>query len=224
MFLNVMKHIDEEMKSSIKKQIAKGSIKAAPKKAYYTYLLVDVEKFKSMANLIENNNLIPNEPSLENFLIFLKSIFYVGKGISNRKHQHLTKAKKLFCGILPLKSVELKVSKIAALWKRNKGVALIQLDCDATSYEAHTRENVIIKALNFNSLTNRIRGTSYGVAKFWPHLKTFNYGTMLLFQLFRNFISKPPNEIFANDVILKTKKSKKPSYCTSCKKLLTRSL
>jgi hypothetical protein len=56
-------------------------------------------------------------------------------------------------------------------WKQNKGVTEIHLDCDATTYEAATRENCIIKALNFNLLTNQIRGTSYSVAKTWPLAK-----------------------------------------------------
>ena len=59
--------------------------------------------------IINNKNLIPTEPTLKQFLIFKKCIFYVGKGLFNRKHQHLTKAKKLLCGTLPLKSVELKI-------------------------------------------------------------------------------------------------------------------
>ena len=218
MFMNVMNKVDTEMKNSINRQILSGKLKTAPKKAYYTYLLIDIEKLKSEMEITNNKNLLPTAPTFKQFLIFKKCIFYVGKGLNNRKHQHLTKAKKLLCGILPLKSVELKVSKIAALWRQNKGVTLIQLECDATTYEAFTRENLIIKALNFNTLTNRIRGTCYGDVKTWTHLKQINFGNMLLYHLFQRFLSKSPNEIYASDVILKTVKAKRPTYCVSCKK------
>ena len=217
-FLNVLQNIENEMKNSIKNKILKGLLPEAPKKAYYTYLLIDIEKFRKNASFILNNSLVPREPTLKQYLFYKNSIFYVGKGINNRKHQHPTKAKKLICGTLPLKQVELKVSKIASLWKKGKSVVLVQLDSTATSYEAHTRENIIIKALNFNNLTNRIRGTSYGNVKFWPHLKIINYGDMMMFQLFWEFLLKPPNEIFASDVILKTKKAVQPKFCTTCKK------
>ena len=124
---------------------------------------------------------------------------------------------KLIVGVLPFKQIEIKISRIASLWEQGKGVVLIQSDCDATNYEAHTRENIMIKALNFNKLTNKIRGTSYGDAKYWPHLKIVNYGDMMLFQLFREFLIKPANEIFACDVILKSPSVKKPKTCSTCK-------
>ena len=219
MFLNVLKSIDHKMKISIQTQISAKKLKNIPKKAYYTYLLVDNDKYQKLRSKIDGKSLLPIEPNIRDFLAFKSSIFYVGKGIFNRKHQHLTLAKKLFCGILPLKKVQLKVSRIAALWKQNKGVSLIQLECDATSYEAFTRENCIIKSLNFNSLTNRIRGTSYGNAKNWPLTKVINYGDMLLYQLFRTYLSKEPNVIYSSDVVLKPSSTKRPRFCTKCKNL-----
>ena len=220
MFLNVLNLIDHQMKTSIESQVSAKKLKNIPKKAYYTYLLIDNTKYRKTSSKLDGKSLLPIEPNIKNFLAFKASIFYVGKGISNRKHQHLTLAKKLYCGILPLKKVQLKVARIAALWKQNKGVTLIQLECDATSYEAFTRENCIIKSLNFNSLTNRIRGTSYGDAKNWPLTKVVNYGDMLLYQLFRNYLSKTPNVIYSSDVVLKTSSKKRPRFCTKCKKLL----
>ena len=224
MFFNIMKLIDTQMKCSIKKQILSRKLKAAPKKAYYTYLLLDNEKFQSARSKININSLLPSEANIKDFIAFKNSIFYVGKGIFNRKHQHLTLAKKLYCGVLPLKKVQLKISKIASLWKRNRGVTLIQLDCDATTYEALTRENCIIKSLNFNKLTNRIRGTSYGDAKHWSSVKVVNYGDMLLYQLFNNYLTKEPSVIYARDVVLKTKSTKKPRICSYCKKNINLSI
>ena len=216
MFLNIVNIVDGQMKCSIKKQIKSNKLKDCPSKAYYTYLILDDAKFQKYRTKIDINSLIPIEPTVKDFLAFKKAIFYIGKGILNRKHQHLTLAKKLFRGILPLNKIQLKVSKIASLWKQNKGVTLVQLDCDATSYEALTRENCIIKSMNFNQLSNRIRGSSYGDAKKWPHIKISNYGDMLLYQLFKTYLSKTPNVIYARDVVLKPSRTK-PRYCVNCK-------
>ena len=155
---------------------------------------------------------------MHDFLLFRSCIIYVGKGISNRKHVHLTLAKQLYMGLIPKRKISLKISKIASLWEQGKGITLVQLDCDATSYEAFTRENCIIKSLNFNMLTNRIRGTSYGDAKHWPLRKVVNYGNMLIYSLFNTFLTKPPNEIYANDVEYKPQvRRKKFKICSKCK-------
>ena len=193
------------MKNSITNLIKLGNLKKAPKKAYYTYLLIDIDKFQKNRSTFDTKSLIPYEPNIRDFILFKSCIFYVGKGIALRKHSHLTMAKMHYCGILSKRKIELRISRISSLWKQNKGVTMIQLDCDATSYEAFTRENCIIKSLNFNNLTNKIRGTSYGIAKTWSTTKIINYGDMLLYQLFSSFLSKTPNIIYANDVILKPK-------------------
>ena len=219
MFINILDVIDQQMKSSIHRQIENKKLKNLPKKAFYNYLIIDENKLNNYKTKNKNYSLIPNEPTIKDFVAFKNAIFYVGKGISNRKHQHLTLAKQLYCGVLPLKKVQLKVAKIASLWSKNNGVSLIQLDCDATSYEAFSRENCIINSLNFNSLTNRIQGTSYGGVKTWPYIKVVNYGDMLLYQMFRNYLAKKPNVIFANDVILKPSIAR-PRFCTSCKILI----
>jgi hypothetical protein len=218
MYLNVMKKSDVEMKTSIYKQIELRKLNLAPKKSYYTYLILDIAKYNAGKTKISESSLLPHEASMHDFLLFRSCILYVGKGISNRKHMHLTLAKQLYLGLLPKRKISLKVSKIASLWEQGKGITLIQLDCDATSYEAFTRENCIIKSLNFNMLTNRIRGTSYGNAKFWPLRKIVNYGNMLIYSLFNTFLTKQPNVIYANDVVLKTQnRRKRLRICTKCK-------
>ena len=220
MYINILAHVDVQMKVSIDKLINNKLLKSAPKKSYHTYLIINDTLFKSKRSIHDTESLIPIEPKIADFLSFKNSILYVGKGTLNRKQQHLILAKKLFCGILPLKKVSLKLSKIATLWKQNKGVSLLQLDCDATTYEAFTRENCIIKSLNFNTLTNQRRGTSYGDAKTWAINKIINYGDMLLYQLFRTYLLKPPNVIYEKDIIINAKKSRQPKLCFCCKNIL----
>ena len=147
MYLNIMKKSDIDMKSSIGKQIRLRKLVLAPKKSYYTYLIIDIAKYNAGKTKLSESSLLPHEASMHDFLLFRSCILYVGKGISNRKHMHLTLAKQLYLGLLPKRKINLKVSKIASLWKQGKGITLIQLDCDATSYEAFTRENCIINQL-----------------------------------------------------------------------------
>ena len=216
MFLRLLNNFDCEMKSSINNFILQGKLCGAPKKAYYTYLLFDIEKFNKYRSSFNTNSFDPIEPSIFDFILFKACIFYVGKGIALRKHVHLTIAKKHYYGLLPKRKIVSKITKISSFWKQNKGVTLIQLDCDATTYEAATRENCIIKSLNFNLLTNQIRGTSYGVVKTWPLAKVRNYGDILLFHLFRGFLCKTPNIIYAHDVVIKAKRSLKLKLCKVC--------
>ena len=218
MYFNILKKIDLEMKLSISKQIKLGSLPKAPKKSYYTYLIINIDRYNAGKTKLSKTSLLPHEASMHDFLLFKSCVIYVGKGINNRKHIHITLAKQLYLGLLPKRKISLKVSKIASLWKQGKGITLIQLDCDATSFEAFTRENCIIKSLNFNMITNRIRGTSYGDAKNWPLTKVVNYGDMLIYSLFNTFLTKPPNKIYANDVELKSQpKRKRVNLCALCK-------
>ena len=216
LFFSLLNNFDYEMKNSITNLILQGKLRKAPKKAYYTYLLFDIEKFNKYRSSFNPNSFDPSKPNIFDFILFKACVFYVGKGIALRKHAHLTIAKKHYKGLLPKSKIVSKITKISSFWKQYKGVTLIQLDCDATTYEAATRENCIIKSLNFNLLTNQIRGTSYGVAKTWPLIKVRNYGDILLYHLFRSFLCKTPNIIYAHDVVIKTKHSLKPKLCKLC--------
>ena len=93
MFLNLLWRIELQMKSSIKTYIRQILLKNAPRKASYTYLIIDIEIFKENAKIIEKCSLILLEPSLKQFLAFKVSIIYVGKSTNNRKYQHHIKAK-----------------------------------------------------------------------------------------------------------------------------------
>ena len=215
MFLALLNYFDNGMKTSIKSYILRGKLCKSPKKAYYTYLLFDIARFNKFRS-VKKGTFNYNEPSIADFILFKACIFYVGKGIALRKHAHLVIAKKHYIGVLPKRKIVSKITRISTLWRQNKGVTLIQLDCDATTYEAATRENCIIKALNFNMLTNQIRGSSYGAAKLWPLNKIRNYGDVLLYHLYRSFLEKTPNVVYAHDVVLKPKRFIKPKLCLRC--------
>ena len=113
MFLRLLNNFDCEMKSSIGNLILQGKLCDAPKKAYYTYLLFDIEKFNKYRTSFNPNSFDPNEPSIFEFILFKACIFYVGKGIALRKHVHLTIAKKHYYGLLPKRNIVSKITKIS---------------------------------------------------------------------------------------------------------------
>ena len=208
------------MKSSIKCKIQQKELKEAPKRAFYSYALIDSSKLSKMLKRKQTFSLIPEEPGLADFSIFKSAIFYIGKGINARKLLHLTQAKKFFMGIITPGKNKDKLSKIVSLWKNNQGVTILQLDCNATNYEALTREYAMIEAVGLKQLSNLKQSNCYGEVCTWSTNKVMNYGDMLLFQMFKNFISRPSSPILASDVLFTPKmQNYEKSYCITCKQI-----
>ena len=109
MYINILANVDMQMKTSIRRFISLKLLKNAPKKYYHTYLILNDSLFKSKRSIYDTDSLIPIEPKIADFFTFKNAILYVGKGTLNRKQEHLLQAKKLFCGILPLQKVSLKL-------------------------------------------------------------------------------------------------------------------
>ena len=115
-----------------------------------------------------------------------------------------------------------RLDKIVSLWENNRGVTILQLDCDATSREAFSREYAMIAAVGLEQLSNVQQGKCYGEMIKWPGVKIKNYGDMLLFQLFKQFISRPASPILPCDVIYNPPVQKKDrKFCNTCKTVLT---
>ena len=61
----------------------------------------------------------------------------------------------------------------------------------------------MINAISIAKLKNIKNSICYGEMRLWPDTKVKNYGDMLLFQLLKIFVSRPPTPIYASDVVLK---------------------
>ena len=88
----------------------------------------------------------------ESWPIFLRGVFYIGKGTRSRPFSHLydavkkvnnnnnicCKASKLLCD---------KISRIHAIWNEGLGVVCLQVFNNAIGVEALTREAAMIEAM-----------------------------------------------------------------------------
>ena len=221
-FLNILTFVDNQMKGSITRDIQNGRMKAEPKRAFYSYALVDSYKLSSLLKRKQTFSLLPDEPGFADFELFKSAIFYIGKGTNGRKLVHLTQAKMRYLGIKVRGKNTNRLDKIVSLWENNRGVTILQLDCDATSREALSREYAMIAAIGLNQLSNVQQGKCYGEMTKWPGVKIINYGDMLLFQLFKQFISRPASPILPCDVIYNPPVQKKDrKFCNTCKRVLT---
>ena len=219
-FLNILAYIDNQMKGSINLEIDAGRLRAEPKRAFYSYVLIDSYKLSSLLNRKQTFSLLPDEPAFTDFEIFKSAIFYIGKGTNGRKLLHLTKAKMQYLG-LKVKGNTTRLAKIVSLWGKNRGVTILQLECDATSREALSREFAMISAVGLDKLANVKQGECYGDMNGWPTVKIKNYGDMLLFQMFKNFIARAPSPIMASDVPYKATGIKNvKKYCKACKRVI----
>ena len=210
------------MKGSITREIQIGRTKAEPKRAFYSYALVDSHKLSSLLKRKQTFSLVPDEPGFAEFELFKSTIFYIGKGTNGRKLVHLTQAKMRYLGVKVRGKNTSRLDKIVSLWKNSRGVTILQLDCDATSREAFCREYAMISAIGLHQLNNVQQGKCYGEMNNWPGVKIMNYGDMLLFQLFKQFISRPASPILPSDVVYNPPVHKKDQkFCTTCKRVLT---
>ena len=87
------------MKNSIKFNIKKNKLTQKPKRAFYTYALIDASRLRKLLMNKSQFSLNPSEPGLADFQPFKNAIFYIGKGSNNRKLIHLINAKKVFSSI-----------------------------------------------------------------------------------------------------------------------------
>lgn len=219
-FINVLCFIDRTLTESLKRSIICGHLSklSKTKRSFYNYLLIDANKFSSMMMRCSGLSLGENETNFHDFKLFKSCIFYIGKGTNGRRDAHLKCAKKVHLGQLSIKEVNGQIVAICKCWENNGGVMNIQIEAEATTYEAHCREAAIISALGLINLKNKISGAKYGDMKLWSDVKLNNYGEMTLFIAFKNFILKRPPVIKANDVYLCTVASrcKKSITCDNC--------
>ena len=223
-FFNILTYVDNQLKNSIRLRICNNELKDAQRRAYYTYILVDSFKLSKLFKINQKFSLLPNEPGLEDFKLFKSAIFYIGKGTNSRKFGHFTLAKKLYLGLKVNGKNKSRLNKIVSLWKKQQGVTILQVEYDATNYEALSREYGMIECIGLDNLSNKLPSNFYGSTDQWSKMKILNYGEMLLFQLFKNFAMQPMSPILHSDIKLGTRtkkiRNKTQNICVSCKQLI----
>lgn len=167
-------------------------------KTSFIYLLIDPRISQNLPGTA--NDLQPHEIWRQ----FLASVFYVGKGKSNRPYAHLYEAMEINRvkeKPMPKKTKDrAKVERILDIWRCESGVVCLQVFHNIIPAEAFTREGAIIEALGVRSLTNLKSGEFYGVVQGWPQKKKKQLGIYLLFKALRMFILEGESQISPVDL------------------------
>nr|XP_040566439.1 uncharacterized protein LOC121116262 [Lepeophtheirus salmonis] len=131
--------------------------------------------------------------------IFLKSVFYIGKGTRSRPLHHLLAA-LMNNSSKSNKAGSSKIAIIKEIWKSGNGVVNLQVFNNSIAVEALTRESSMIQALGVENLSNVLKGDVYGVATEWDSEQVRVYGTFLLFRAFKIFMTEGERQLKPMDI------------------------
>lgn len=162
-------------------------------KSYFNYILLDPRI---------TNNLPRNGRSLssgQRWNIFLKAIFYIGKGKATRPAAHLYDA---FDFWFKNKSGEpsTKIRKILDIWRDSKGVICLHVYMNRMQEEAFTREAAMIDAIGLDKLTNCVRGNYYGIITTMGNLDKIGVGNYLLYKAMEIFMYEGERQLFPQSI------------------------
>ena len=157
-------NIDLEMELSI------GYWEGTTKRKYFNYILIgsnEVYKLKNeFKGLVSKGDLLSWVRSLKGMRA---ENIYVGKGQADRPMEHLMQT-------LGDDEKYEKCQKIKETWKSGHGIIILKSFHHSTSFEASTREALLIDFFVIDKLTNIRRGTYYGKVGGWSKEKLNNMG------------------------------------------------
>ena len=214
-FVNVLCYFDKALTKSL------GLVQYLAKtksRTCYNYLIVDANKFLSLMRRRSGMSYSKYSPSWHDYWLFRSCIVYVGKGTNARRDMHFKDAKLVYIGELESAMASGQAAFIANCWKNGGGVYSIQFEGEATAHESLSREAAVIEAVGLDNLENKILGAKYGEMKSWTHDKVRNFGEMLLYVAFQNFILRRPPIIKPCNVNVRSGsvRCKKISPCEKC--------
>uniref|UniRef100_A0A0L8FY13 LEM domain-containing protein n=1 Tax=Octopus bimaculoides TaxID=37653 RepID=A0A0L8FY13_OCTBM len=191
--------VEMEQKMVVKFENSKYSQKrkGGNLKHFFTYLLLDPRVTK---NLPLQASKIGDKSEL--FRNFVHAIFYVGKGTRDRPYSHLYDAMKRL-NSKETKNDE-KLSHIIDIWNDERGVISLHCFQGVTSEEAHSREACILDVIGLANLTNKMRGTCYGLTAKWSASQKRKMGTYWLYKAFQIFLAEGERQIFPIDLDYKS--------------------
>ena len=214
-FVNVLRYFDKALTKALGLALNFDKPKS---RTCYNYLIVDATKFISLMWRRSGLSFRKNSPNWHDYWLFRSCIVYVGKGTNARIDMHFKDAKLVYIGELDPAMVSGQVAFISTCWENGGGIFNIQFESAATAHESLCREAAVIEALGLNNLENKILGSKYGEMKTWSQEKVRNFGEILLFIVFKNFILKRPPIIKPCDVDVRSGsvRCKRVSACKNC--------
>lgn len=146
---------------------------------YFNYLLIDPRIVFSHDSV---KSLSPD------FKTFIKAIFYVGKGKTQRPLEHLYEAQNIN------KRSSSKACRISEIWKSDRGVISHRVFDGKSEKEAIARESLMIDALYRRNLCNLIAGKNLTGFPKTERDKDL-IGCYFIYQAFKLFLINDPHEI-----------------------------
>lgn len=180
---------------SIDNEVLIGKLRTRSISAHYNYLLLDGTMLSNLLTRLDNN-VITNEDVED----FIQCIFYIGKGFTNRKYKHFVDSNLSITSPFDIQ-LDMKAYKIIKLWDKGNGLAVLQLVHDLSHFEALSREYAMIKAVNFDNITNIINSSRYGCMLKWNCNEIYNFGRMCLYNSLLYALNDPPKLWFRSDCV-----------------------
>ena len=189
LYWEVASNIDTEMEATLR------SSSGVTKRRFYNYILLDGTKVKKIiASEKEAREKGIKITDMEKISAVSDAIFYLGKGQADRAIQHLYEALDK-----ELKSEE--VEQIRRIWNIGEGVIVYQFYQNSTSFEASTREAILIDFVGKSNLTNIRNGTMYGNIRKWNSNKLYNMGLYFILGVFTGLTSQKLNAFIEDDLV-----------------------
>jgi hypothetical protein len=160
----------------------------------FNYLLLDPRITKDLPRRANKLSLS------EKWLIFLSSIFYIGKGKQSRPFAHLYNAFKLWVCYDQKHFINMKTQRIMDIWNEGKGVIVLHVFHNIIPVEAYTREAVMIEMLGTQKLSNCKYGNYYGIVATWSIKKKKELGRYLLFKALQILLIEGERQIFPDNL------------------------
>lgn len=182
------------LRDSINILVESGGLIKVFGKNFYNYLIIDAQKLFRLLDKIKGGDV--TEEHIEEFK---ECIEYVGKGLKDRKMDHVREGKRVYLG--EQLKIHPKYNSMLCSWDDGSGVICLQLFGESGHYEALCKEFALIEAIGLYNLTNLNRGTSYGDMKEnWNSTEINNFGNLILFRALKLCCIDRPLEIYLHDV------------------------
>ena len=165
------------------------------KRGFYNYILFDGGKLKKVFRKFKETELAGETLSdMERIQAVMGCAFYIGKGRADRSLHHFKEAKDAGCS-------SNKAEKIREIWKQYQGIIIHQFFNHSTSFEASTREAILIDFIGKHNLTNERKGTYYGKVDAWGVPKIFNMGFYYALLALKRMTIQRQNEFLMDDIM-----------------------
>ncbi|KAK0158114.1 hypothetical protein PV328_009159 [Microctonus aethiopoides] len=160
----------------------------------FNYLLLDPRITKNLPRNGRDLSLA------ERWEIFLKAIFYVGKGKNTRPMAHLYESHEIWNGKKHNDKSNEKIQRILNIWHEGKGVVCHQVFLHSMQEEAFIREAAMIDALGTKHLCNCNRGNYYGLAATMSNKTKKDLGKYLLYKTMEILMNDGERQIFPRNI------------------------